>query len=673
MAPSVITLGLARAGTKHTSRANEPGQNKFKARSAMTQLMCGIYCMMTCVFGAVFPISDALAQTTEGHHLYYTEVFHCYMYGLGVIAYIYFLLLIVMQRRMLRASGKLEDIELDVIAGMQSVSATRRRGGCDFSDQRSEMAAAARLLAERELKQAHDKEMEDLEKEANVTYEAEGVNFYLRLGAMGFGVGGMVQSGFRISEPFENPYAMNCRSILFLLNAALYLVFVFLQTFFIFKYHKVVVHKHKAFVRFCLMHILAANLSVWLSTTTHETAEDIGRMSAKSVSGTQAAFMNYTTAGAKLWRYEQVGMNSSATNLSLDISDQDTGNVNHINDMLKCHQSQTLSDRSAPYLFPCLIEYSLIGAAVAYRTFLNVGKTVAKDDSNDSDKDAVQFSEPVECHKSNRGLFLGLLMILVTFVSVALFYVFEEDNRKDVSATIFLSSELFLFAISIISCIIGMCYTRRLAYVGLLDEDFFDDKLLLIAQIGIFLLCTCVSISSATALVQNIDNGIMTLPAMYLGMALFNFIQSSIQTVFILDGLRRCAATNDHMTQKPGRAVITFLLVCNLAMWTVNTFETKSAEVVDIHVDFFRYLPWSIIMHLCFPLVIFYRFHSSVCLSAIWHTAYVKRNIEDYGQQINSVVPAIRLEECPQGSESGCSTPPYRGRKQATYLSLDAA
>jgi hypothetical protein len=55
----------------------------------------------------------------------------------------------------------------------------------------------------------------------------------------GFGVGGMVQSGFRISEPFENPNALACRSVLFLINAALYLVFVFLQTFFIFKYHKV--------------------------------------------------------------------------------------------------------------------------------------------------------------------------------------------------------------------------------------------------------------------------------------------------------------------------------------------------------------------------------------------------------------------------------------------------
>jgi uncharacterized membrane protein len=50
------------------------------------------------------------------------------------------------------------------------------------------------------------------------------------------------------------------------------------------RHFQVVIHKQKAVVRFCLMHILATNLSVWLSTTTHETAEDIGRASARSLS-----------------------------------------------------------------------------------------------------------------------------------------------------------------------------------------------------------------------------------------------------------------------------------------------------------------------------------------------------------------------------------------------------
>ncbi|XP_064645205.1 proton channel OtopLc-like [Lineus longissimus] len=629
--PSVISLGLARAGAKHVARRQEKRLSPTRARSGLTKLLCGMYCMVACVFGAVFPISDALAETGNGEHRYYTEMFHCFMYGLGVIAYIYFVSLIMHQRRKLKASGRYKDIELDVIGS----AAPSRRVSRDYRKNSVTNMDIARRLIERDKEREsplgsinlenidtdalHDKQMEELERDAEVTYEAEGVNFYLRLGAMGFGVGGMVQSGFRISEPFENPKSLHCRSLLFLVNAALYLVFVFLQTFFIFKYHKVVIHKHKAFVRFCLMHILATNLSVWLSTTTHETAEDIGRMSAKSLAMTAH---NQTNDGADLMKY---GANES-----------DVGNSANQNDavdrLINCHQTHTLSDRSAPYLFPCLIEYSLIGAAVAYRTFLNVGKRVAKGDSVDESAGMKQSVEPVECHKSNRGLFLGLIMLLITLVSVAMFFVFEEDKqKKDISTGIFLSSEIFLFVVSSCACIVGFFYTHRLSFIGLRDSDFFDDKLLLIAQMGVYLLSTCVVISSVTFLFSDPDReGHMTLPIMYLSMASLNFVQSSIQTVFILDGLRRCAGTDDHMTKKPGRAVITFLLVCNLAMWTVNTFEIKKAEVVaDIHVDFFRYMPWSIIMHLCLPLVIFYRFHSSVCLSDVWHNAYVKRETQN--------------------------------------------
>jgi hypothetical protein len=48
------------------------------------------------------------------------------MYGLGVLVFIYFLILIMMQRRKLIASGKFNDIELDVIAGKGSPAASRR-------------------------------------------------------------------------------------------------------------------------------------------------------------------------------------------------------------------------------------------------------------------------------------------------------------------------------------------------------------------------------------------------------------------------------------------------------------------------------------------------------------------------------------------------------------------
>ena len=74
-------------------------------------------------------------------------------------------------------------------------------------------------------------------------------------------------------------------------------------------YSQIIFNLHKPFIRVCLVHIVATNLSIWLSTTTHETAEDIGRAVAKERNlnvtsfhqqvpihgGTAAPFVNQTT------------------------------------------------------------------------------------------------------------------------------------------------------------------------------------------------------------------------------------------------------------------------------------------------------------------------------------------------------------------------------------------
>ena len=46
----------------------------------------------------------------------------------------------------------------------------------------------------------------------------------------------------------------------------------------------------------------------------------------------------------------------------------------------------------------------------------------------------------------------------------------------------------------------------------------------------------------------------------------------------ILDNIFRYAYTPEQVRNKPGREVVTFLLVCNLAMWAINTLETNRAD-----------------------------------------------------------------------------------------------
>lgn len=68
--------------------------------------------------------------------------------------------------------------------------------------------------------------------------------------------------------------------------------------------------------------------------------------------------------------------------------------------------------------------------------------------------------------------------------------------------------------------------------------------------------------------------------------------------------------------------MITFLLIINLSMWVIYTFALKQAENSDIFIVYYSGLAWKIISNLSLPLIIFFRFHSTVCLADIWTNAY---------------------------------------------------
>ena len=60
--------------------------------------------------------------------------------------------------------------------------------------------------------------------------------------------------------------------------------------------------------------------------------------------------------------------------------------------------------------------------------------------------------------------------------------------------------------------------------------------------------------------------------------------------IFALSSLSsRFAYTNEQVKRKPGREVVTFLLVCNLAMWAINTLETNRADSHPIQVIIYKY------------------------------------------------------------------------------------
>lgn len=108
---------------------------------------------------------------------------------------------------------------------------------------------------------------------------------------------------------------------------------------------------------------------------------------------------------------------------------------------------------------------------------------------------------------------------------------------------------------------------------------------------------------------------------------IFSFIQTCLQTLFVLDGWWRRCRNIGQTKRKPGRQIITFLIVANMALWMINALEKNRAEFQPSLLNFYGNWAWTIITHISMPLAIFYRFHSTICLFEIWKTAYkIKTN-----------------------------------------------
>ena len=268
------------------------------------------------------------------------------------------------------------------------------------------------------------------------------------------------------------------------------------------------------------------------------------------------------------------------------------------------------------------------------------------DDDNASSRDAIMNDDvivrspsggggspgapgAVDCDKAHKGLFLGLLVVVLTLVAVSCYFVFGAgtayfysiDDALFYSGFIFFVTELSLLALSGGAVVIGFVRFRRLRFIPI-PGDRLETALLIFALAGVIAMKCFHGVSAASSIRSRGDIvGILSAVA---STALL--VEVLLQTVFIVDALRRCVQSPVQQQRKPGRAIVTFLLLCNLALVVVSVFEVKKTENARIHAVFYGDLAWSVISHLTVPVHVYFRFHSVVCLSEIWNNAYKVRD-----------------------------------------------
>ncbi|XP_025831814.1 proton channel OtopLc-like isoform X3 [Agrilus planipennis] len=434
-------------------------------------------------------------------------------------------------------------------------------------------------------------------------------SFYLRLGAIAFGIGSMVYSGLEFGRYFELKSNDHCHSnLLNAITPATRMCLTLLQIQFIFLNSKdVQIGRHHIVSRFGLMHMIATNLCEWLYVLVEETKHEIVHFEERH------------------------------------------NNTKHGKFCFEGHVMGSLVQNASPFLFPCKIEYSLICAVILFEMWKEI-KANTKESKDASSQSGINndvrspghhghfnwhlfgsamqshhhFS--VDCSKAHKGLFSGILVIVLTIISLIMFFVLTSYPGAKEEKSVYLNNaeievqvvELILYIISIITVVMAMIKMRPMKYCRKTHDGHsslgLDNTLLVVAQTGMFIYCMFSIIGCYFNTAHNSTMGLVV--------EAFSFIQTCLQTIFVLDGWWRRCRNLEQARKKPGRELVTFLIISNMAMWIVNVLVKNRAEFRPTHLQFYGEWAWTIITHISMPLAIFYRFHSTICLFEIWKSAF---------------------------------------------------
>uniref|UniRef100_A0A182PKX5 Otopetrin n=2 Tax=Cellia TaxID=44534 RepID=A0A182PKX5_9DIPT len=481
-------------------------------------------------------------------------------------------------------------------------------------------------------------------------------SFYLRVGAIAFGIGTMVYSGLEFGQYFELNASPGCSSIFIALTPAARMLLSLVQMQFIFlNTSDLDMARHKVFARFGLMHMVATNLCEWLYVLVEETKHEIHHLahSAHHPKGedgfkSHAALSSPVTAAPIS---TSTTVSTSTTTESVNSSEElllDALNHTLVRrataaepaEYVECQRTNimgSLVQNVSPFLFPCTIEYSLICAVILYEMWKKV-KTIAEIDrtrrssikvqTGAGSKSAHHFS--VDCSRAHRGMFGGILLTVLTIICLIMYFVlYDEPGYEYFAIQEVTIAETLMYALTAVAVVVAMLKMRDLKYQRKKNDHHsgsisLDCTLLVLAQTGVYVYGMFSIVGSYFSMKQGVPGAREGLVA-----ELFSLIQTSIQTLFILNAVwRKCRGAQQNRT-KPGREIVTFLLVANMAMWFINTLIKGRASFRPSHLDFFGTWAWTVITHVSMPLAIFYRFHSTICLFEVWKSTY-KVKITDH-------------------------------------------
>lgn len=281
-----------------------------------------------------------------------------------------------------------------------------------------------------------------------------------------------------------------------------------------------------------------------------------------------------------------------------------------------------------PFLFPFVLEYSLIAMAIFICMYLRLLETSlvknrlgtgCKNQSNPQEQNNernIERRKESLLEKSHTGLFLGVLHVAGAIVSIVIFHHYLLRDKDRSAMKVFYFSDIISHCVLLFGCCLVMYHLWGLEHK--FSAPTVDDVLLLIGLAGNFILEFVIAGSNS---IYIRDHGMSLLPVLGIVSSLLSISQSIFQSLIIPIGLRVCCKNSQERQIKPGRQAITFVLLGNVALWASRSFEAKELQMQTVSEVIGRTM-WLIVMNVSSPLLLFFRFHSSVCFAHVWKQVY---------------------------------------------------
>ncbi|KRZ33913.1 hypothetical protein T4B_10492 [Trichinella pseudospiralis] len=275
-----------------------------------------------------------------------------------------------------------------------------------------------------------------------------------------------------------------------------------------------------------------------------------------------------------------------------------------------CETSHQILSSLRTFFTTCELEYSLICAITLQLVWMHSSTPRQKPRLGK----IVNEKLNVDCSSSTKGLMAGLLFLVVTIVSLVLFFILLDEGKLLDAILLFYINDAIVYMVCTGAVVVVLFQIRHFVYVRQNEHvKRIDDILLSVGLLGQLSFCLL-----SLVLPFNV-NRVSILMA---SVSILCMVQVLLQTALLFTGRRMRCASSSHLRKKSGRQVVAFLIVCNLSIFLINTFQAEKATLNSYTADVYNSRLWTVVLHSTIPLRTFFRFHSSVCLAEMWTTLY---------------------------------------------------